>query len=133
MSGWTDADALRLRGLHLIARAALRVRPPLRAKALVDWVAHMLPPLRSADHVQSAVGALFPSGTCLSRAVTIAAALPGAEVVIGVNVWNAARPSAHAWLEIDGVRVDTTPGSSQFPDELARFPRRPMSDHRRSP
>jgi hypothetical protein len=48
--------------------------------------------------------------------------VPGADVVIGVDVWSAARIAAHAWLEIDGVRIDTTPGAARFPDELVRLP-----------
>jgi hypothetical protein len=57
--------------------------------------------------------------------VTIAANLPGAEVVIGVDAWSAATVSAHAWLQIDDVNVDTRPETSTpLPDELARLPPR---------
>ena len=117
-----------LHGLHWLARGALRLRSPLQAKALLDRVADNFQPLRGVDDARAAVRALYPGGSCLSRALTIASTLPGAEVVIGVDPWNAARLSAHAWLEVGGVRVDTNPGGSNFPEELARFPCRPPSD-----
>ena len=125
MSELTTRDALRLHGLHWLARAALRIRPPLQAKALVDRIARVFPPLHGVADARAAVEELFPSGSCLSRAVTIAANLPGAEVVIGVDAWSAATVSAHAWLQIDDVNVDTRPETSTpLPDELARLPPR---------
>jgi hypothetical protein len=127
MSELSTLDTLRLHTLHMLARVALRVRRPLQAKALVDRIAGRFPPLRSVESARDAARALFPSGSCLSRALTIAAALPGAEVVIGVDAWSAARVAAHAWLEIDGVSVDTRPGDAQLPDELARLPSRPSN------
>jgi hypothetical protein len=124
MSPLTEGHTLGLRGLHLFARMALRVRTPLRAKALVDQIGSHLPGLRGVEDARAAVRALFPAGSCLSRALTIAATLPGAEVVIGVDAWSTAQLSAHAWLEIDHVRVDTRPGTGdmRLPDELARLP-----------
>ena len=69
--------------------------------------------------------AISLAGTCLSRALAVAAAVNGAEVVIGVTALKGPRVSAHAWLEIQGVRVDTNPdGGSPLPDELARLPSR---------
>jgi hypothetical protein len=127
VSELTPGDTLRLHGLHWLARVALRVASPLRAKALLDGIGSRLPPLRGVEKARSAVRTLFPSGSCLSRAVTVAATVPSAEVVIGVDPWSAARVLAHAWLEIEGVRVDTRPGDAQFPDELARLPPRPSS------
>jgi hypothetical protein len=125
MSELTAGDTVRLHGLHWLARAALRVRPPLQAKALVDRIAGAFPALDGVDDARAAVRELYPSGSCLSRAVTIAATLPGAEIVIGVDAWSAARLSAHAWLQIDNVNVDTTPGTdTQLPAELARLPPR---------
>ncbi len=123
MSTLTTGVSLRLRGLHWLARAALRVRPPLRAKALVDRIGSRFPRLSGVEDARAAVRELSPAGSCLSRALTIAATLPGAEVVIGVDAWSAAQISAHAWLEIEDIRVDTNPGNiMQLPDELARFP-----------
>ena len=127
MSELTASETLRLHGLHCVARVTLRVRSLLQAKELLDRMGSLLPPLRGAEAAMSAVQALFPSGSCLSRAVTIAATVPGAEVVIGINAWTGARIEAHAWLEIDGVRVDTRPGDAPFPDELARLPARHSS------
>jgi hypothetical protein len=132
-------DALQLHALHWVARAALRVRSPLQAKNLVDRVAARLRPLGGIDEARAALEHLFPSGSCLSRALTVAAALPGAEVVIGVDGSSAARLSAHAWLEMRGVRLDTRPtrptrparttsdpgvGRLELHDELARLPSR---------
>ena len=116
-------NVLRLRALHLVARLALRLCPPLQAKALVDQVGPRLAKLHGPADARAAVKELFPAGTCLSRAVTIAATLRGADVVIGFDAWSGARGSAHAWLEIEGVRVDTSlNGDPQFPDELTRLP-----------
>jgi hypothetical protein len=134
LNAWPDGNAVRLHALHCLARVALRVRPPMRAKALVDRMARRFPPLRGGiESARDAVDTLFPTGSCLSRAVAIAAVLPGAQVVLGVDAWSAARVRAHAWLEIDGVRVDTVPGGSQFPDEIARFPRSAMTDRTSPP
>jgi hypothetical protein len=116
-------NALSLRALHLLARLALRLCPPLHAKALVDRIGAHLAPLHGPEAARAAVRELSPAGTCLSRAVTIAARVRGADVVIGFDAWNGARGSAHAWLEIEGVRVDTSlDGNPQFPDELTRLP-----------
>jgi hypothetical protein len=113
--------ALRLRGLHLLTRVALRLRPPLEAKALVDRIAQHMPRLRGADGARAAVCALRHSGSCLSRAVAIAAATPGADVVIGVDMWSSAQLAAHAWVEVDGECVDTSLGGRPLPTELARL------------
>jgi hypothetical protein len=126
VSELTAAGALGLHGLHWLARLALRTRSPLRAKSVVDRVARILPPLRDVEDARAAVGALFPAGSCLSRALAIAAMLPGAEVVIGVAALRSASLSAHAWLRIDNVDIDTNPKSStELPAELARLSPRP--------
>jgi hypothetical protein len=123
VSQLSGSDVLRLRVLHLLAQVALRACSPLGAKALVDYVGCRLMCLRGAEGAQAAVRELVAHGSCLSRALAVAAALPGAEVVIGVDPWRSARIFAHAWLEVDGVRVDTNEGTpAQFPDELGRLP-----------
>jgi hypothetical protein len=127
MSELTTADILRLHGLHWVTRVALRIRSPLQAKDLVDRIARRFPPLRGVESARDAVRTLSPSGSCLSRAMTIAAALPGSEVVIGVDAWSAARIAAHAWLEIEGACVDTNPRGAPLPDVLARLPSRPSN------
>jgi hypothetical protein len=125
VSELTTGDSLRLRTLHWLARAALRFRPPLQAKALVDRVAPTFRSLDGVEAARAAVRVLFPAGSCLSRALTIAAAVPRAEVVIGVDAWSSARLSAHAWLRIDDVNVDTSPHSgTELPTELAWLPSR---------
>ena len=118
-------DALRLHGLHLLTRLALRMRKPLQAKALVDRIGRRVLNLSNADEARAAMMELFPRGTCLSRAMTIAAGTPDAEVVIGIDVWSSARTTAHAWLQIGEVCVDTRPpGAGHLPDELTRLPPR---------
>ena len=127
MSEFSLASLMRLHALHLVARIALRTRPPLRAKALVDRAARISPTLRGVGDAQAAIRVLFPTGSCLSRALTVAAALPNAEVVLGMDPWKGASATAHAWLEIGNARVDTNPVSGgTFPDELARFPAAPL-------
>lgn len=112
-----------LHALHSFARFALWRWPPLEAKEHIDRVARRFRPLSGVEDARAAVALLFPSGTCLSRAVTVAARLPGAEVVIGIDPWAAARLKAHAWLEVEQERVDTNPrGPTPVPDELARLP-----------
>jgi hypothetical protein len=128
--------SLRLHALHWLARVALRVRSPLEAKAVVDRIARRFPPLDGVEGARAAMRQLFPAGSCLSRALTIAAMLPGTEVVLGVDPWRAARVTGHAWLEIDSVRIDTNPAPSAYPlGELARLGptwRTPRSDARAS-
>jgi hypothetical protein len=64
--------------------------------------------------------------------VTIAATVPEAEVVIGVDPWSMAQLSAHAWLQVNDIRVDTNPGTgTPLPDELARLPSRRRTDETR--
>jgi hypothetical protein len=121
--------SLRVHALHCVSRLALRHLRLLEAKALVDRVARRFPVLRGASQAEAALRELQPGGSCLSRAVTVAAMLPGAEIVIGVDPWGSANLVAHAWLEVDGVRVDTSAyPDSGLPPELARLP--PVSSRR---
>jgi hypothetical protein len=93
--------SLQLRGLHWVARLALRVLPPIRAKRVVDSVARVARPLSSSADAADAQVVLRDRGTCLTRALTIAALLPGSEVVIGVNPRWQMRLHAHAWVELN--------------------------------
>ncbi len=111
----------RMRALHLVARAALRLHPPLRAKEIVDRVGGWLPTLAGPDQARSAVIALGPSGTCLSRALAVAARLPRAEVVIGVDVWTSIAPTAHAWVEFEGSRIETIDIDPNSPNRAPQF------------
>ena len=70
--------------LHLVARVAVRVRPPLEAKKVIDAIARLLPPLSLGNAMrvgQEAEG----RGTCLTRALAVASRLPGSEVVLGTD------------------------------------------------
>jgi hypothetical protein len=78
------------------------VLPPLRAKAAVDWLARCIPPLASDEHARLALRELGTGGACLTRAATIAALLPGAELVIGVDSRRGAALRAHAWVAVHG-------------------------------
>ncbi|WP_394826102.1 lasso peptide biosynthesis protein [Pendulispora albinea] len=87
--------------LHAFAWCALRVHPPVRAKALVDKVARWMRPIDDRDEAARLLAVVDGHGTCLSRALTVAARTPRAEVVIAVRGL-APRLSAHAWVELDG-------------------------------
>jgi hypothetical protein len=118
-------DVVVLRGLHWIARVALRVQPPLRAKATVDRIAGGLRPLRGVVEAHQAAQVLGAAGSCLSRAVAIASRLPGAHVVIGVDRWRSVRTRTHAWVEVAGApigpsKVNESPGENY--QEIARLP-----------
>jgi hypothetical protein len=88
--------------LHLLARAALRMLPPLRAKRAVDFAACCLPRLGGTDEACGLASKLDGHGSCLSRALTIAARLPGSDVVIAVDPRLARPLYAHAWVEVAG-------------------------------
>jgi hypothetical protein len=122
MNRLTPGDVVRLRSTHLVARIALRTTGPLHAKAFADWVGGHLSLPNGVEMARVAVRELFPSGSCLSRALAVAATVRGAEVVIGVDTWTTAGLSAHAWVEVEGIAVDTDLcGSMPLPDELARL------------
>ena len=89
------------RTLRIVASLALSIFPPLRAKQIVDFVARPLAPLSCPEAICLAQ-ALEGRGTCLSRALAIAARLPGADVVIGIAPPPTKGPFAHAWVEYRG-------------------------------
>ncbi|WP_394848339.1 lasso peptide biosynthesis protein [Pendulispora brunnea] len=64
----------------------------------------------SLSEARDAAAALDGAGTCLSRALTIAACLPCSEVVIGVdpNGKTALPIFAHAWVEVSTVPIRPT-------------------------
>ena len=111
------------RVLHLVARVALRAAPPIRAKRAVDLLAAALPPLTSTEDALRAYLALGAAGTCLSRALTIAARFPKSEVVIGLSTAPTPGPfAAHAWVEHGGETIDPRPDQRLEPrTEIARF------------
>jgi hypothetical protein len=107
--------------LHCLVRAALRVAPPPRALRWVTRAARVLPPLQGADEARALRSLLGRSGSCLTRAITIASRLPGGEVVIGLDPWGATSPRAHAWVELGGVRIDASDGETFWFGEVARM------------
>ncbi len=111
---------IRLHALNGIAWVALRFRTPREAKCLVAVAAKLLArPLREEVSARKAADQLDPFGSCLSRAMAIAAVFPTAEVVIGVRP-GASETSlfAHAWVEWGGrpLRATDVVGS-----EIVRF------------
>jgi hypothetical protein len=101
-----DTDAIRppdlgTRALRIVASLALSLFPPLRAKRIVDFVARPLPPL-SCQAATCHAEALEGRGTCLARAMAIAARLPGADVVIAIASPETKGPFSHAWVEYRG-------------------------------
>jgi hypothetical protein len=99
--------------LHALAYGALRVLGPERAKRGVGRLGALLPKL-DVKEARCRHASLW-RGTCLSRAIAIAARVPGARVVIGVGpgapLW------AHAWVAAGEERIGDTLGLS----EMARF------------
>lgn len=94
--------------LHVFARVVLRLCSPKRAFAIVRTVGGFLPPHIGRTNVLRAGARIRHRGTCLSRALTVAARAPGAELVIGVAPLAADSVFAHAWLELEGEPVDPT-------------------------
>jgi hypothetical protein len=93
--------------LHVAARVAVRLQRPLRAKRTVDALGSLLTPLGSDAEAQAMANELRDAGSCLTRALTVAARLPGAEVVIGAPPTRGGPLAAHAWVERSGVRIET--------------------------
>lgn len=106
------------RMLHVIARVTLRVASPVRAKRLVGHVARLAPSITITDARRLGVVLEQCAGTCLSRAVTIAAMLRRAEIVIGADRYSRRSFSAHAWVERDGAVVS---GGEPSRVVIARF------------
>jgi hypothetical protein len=123
-------DAACTRLVHWVARGALRLQAPLSAKVTVDRIARRLPPLGRSD-AQTAMEEIARSGSCLSRALAVGARLPGAEVVIGLDTQLSARPAGHAWIELDGSRIDAGTTSMFLGEEIGRLPRTAARNDRR--
>lgn len=108
--------------LHLLARVLLRVCSPKHAYSIVVKVGGLLPPLPGGpEALRRAAIRLGPRGTCLSRALTMAARVPEADLVIGVLPRVGQRLFAHAWVELAGKPIDP---SDVAGGEIARL-RRP--------
>ncbi len=92
--------------LHAFARVALRLCTPQSAYAIVRRVGRFLPTHGDRSDLVRAGKRLRRRGTCLSRALTIAARAPEAELVIGVAPRAGESLFAHAWLELGGQPID---------------------------
>jgi hypothetical protein len=116
------SDSIRLRGLHWVARAALRLVSPPAAIRVVRRVAWISRSLGDVAQARAAENILRGSGSCLTRSLKIAALLRGSEVVIGADPWpSRPGPHAHAWVELEGERLDPV-GSGKFAfGEIARL------------
>jgi hypothetical protein len=93
--------------LHAVTRAALRVQGPRAAKRTLQSVAQFLPHYSTMREASHALEELGGTGTCLSRSLTVASRLHGAEVVIGVNPRLGAGLFAHAWLKREDECLDS--------------------------
>src|SRR5882724_5664976 len=91
--------------LHATAWGLLRVLPPRIAFRWTRRIARLLPAVRGERDALTIADAIDSRGTCLSRALTVAARLRDAEVVIGVDSSSLTRSvpfTAHAWVELNG-------------------------------
>lgn len=105
--------------LHVVARVAIRFQPPVQAKRLVDALGRLTPPLRDSVAAKEMASSFGTAGTCLSRSLAVAARTPGAEVVIGGDMF----PEfwAHAWVERAGVPLSRVDVNGAMPQILARL------------
>lgn len=101
--------------VHLAARVAIQVFPPLTAKKWVEQVASPLQPLDA--ETATTLAQRLRRGTCLSRAITVATRLPDSYVVIGARGLPGEATVAHAWVEHGSTRIGESEGAS----EVARF------------
>jgi hypothetical protein len=100
--------------LHIVARIAVRLWPPLTAKRRIDKVAALVKPIDIDEATR--LTQRLRGGTCLTRSLAIAARLPGSEVVVGVSRAQGSPLRAHAWVEAQGLCI-----GEPEPTELARL------------
>jgi hypothetical protein len=112
-------DTTVLRGLHGAIRIALMAQNPLGARKTARMLGRFLRPYASVSEAQLEARRLS-GGTCLSRALTIAARLPDAEVVIAVNPRVSAHCFAHAWVEVGGTPLEDS-AERRMAKEIARL------------
>ncbi len=89
------------------ARVLLRTRSPATAHRIMLQLGRVLPQRRDADDLRRSARQMEGRGTCLTRALALAARAPLAEIVIGVEPHRESL-RAHAWLEWNGVPLSTT-------------------------
>ena len=107
--------------LHAAAWSLLCVLPPKSAFRWTSRIGRFLPALRGELDALRVADAIEPRGTCLSRALTVAARLPDAEVVIGVDSGSLSPRvpfMAHAWVELNGAPLRTDDARE---GEIVRF------------
>ena len=103
-----DVATMTDEALHALARILLRLCSPRRTLSIVGQVGALLPPHNDRQDVMRAGAriAAVGRGTCLSRALAVAARAPQAEIVIGVAPRRGEPLRAHAWLELSGEPLD---------------------------
>ena len=104
--------------LHGLARVLLRFLSPVRAYSCLSRVASFLPPHARTADARRAGARIRGRGTCLTRALTVAARSPDAELVIGVVPRPGQLLFAHAWVEVAGEPLDA---SEVLGTEIARL------------
>ena len=100
------ASALVDSSLHALAWALLHMCSPARVHTVLLRVGHHLAPIETPKEARRVSVALARHGTCLSRALALAARTPTADVVIGVEPRKNAPLFAHAWVEMGGTPID---------------------------
>jgi hypothetical protein len=91
-----------------MAWSLLHLSSPARVHALLVRLGACFTPLETPRQAQCLARRLSAHGTCLSRSLTIAARMPIADVVIGVQPRTGAHLLAHAWVEVAGVPLDAS-------------------------
>jgi len=107
--------------LHLLARVLLRVCSLPNTYTTLIRLGALFPPHRDRNRLLRASDRVRGRGTCLTRALAVAARAPAADVVIGIPPREDDRFVAHAWLELGGEPVD--PAEVTGP-EIARLRKR---------
>lgn len=103
--------------LNLAAHALLRICSPSTTHAVLQRAGDFLPRRRTREELRWAALNMKQRGTCLTRALALAARSPRAEVVIGVH-YDERDLRAHAWVELDGGPLDPSHPSGR---EIARL------------
>jgi hypothetical protein len=88
--------------LHAATWLSLRWMSPPRTARIMRRGAKFLPALDRQKAVF--VSRRLRFGSCLTRAITVSAQLPGSKVVLGVTQMSPFQ--AHAWVEVDGAPID---------------------------
>lgn len=108
--------------LHAVAHILLRLCSPRRACLVLGHLGALLPSHHHPSDLLRARDRIGRKGTCLSRALALAARSPRAEVVIAVTPSAFGRISAHAWVELSHDPIDPSEVSGEV---IARIgPRR---------